>query len=79
MLKMWMAGPLRGAVGFPATATTDVEDVDGGPLGVLAADPAATTIDIEDVDGGSPGGCCRDFRQQPSPMLKTSMAGPWGC
>jgi hypothetical protein len=39
-------------------ATTEVEDVDGGPpWGVLAAGPAAATTEVEDVDGGPPGGC----------------------
>jgi hypothetical protein len=64
--------------GFPAAATTDVEDVDDGPLGVLAAGPAAATTDVEYIDGGPPGGFYRDFRQRPPPMLKTSMVGPLG-
>jgi hypothetical protein len=37
-------------------ATTEVEDVNGGPLGVLAAGPTATTTEVEDVDGGPLGG-----------------------
>jgi hypothetical protein len=46
------------------------------PWVVLAAGPAAATTDVENVDDGAPGGCCRDFRQRPPPILKTSMAGP---
>jgi hypothetical protein len=45
---------------------------------VLAAGPAAATTDVEDVGGGPPGGCWRQVRQRPPPMLKTSMAGPLG-
>jgi hypothetical protein len=48
------------------------------PLGMLLVGPIAATTDIGDVDGGSPGGCCRQVRQWPSPKLKTSMAGPLG-
>jgi hypothetical protein len=43
---------------------------------VLAASPTVATTDVEDVDGRPPGGCCWDFRQQPPPELKASMAGP---
>jgi hypothetical protein len=49
-----------------------------GPLGVLVAGPAAATTDVEDVDGGPPGGCCRDFRQRPPSMLKTSTTSHLG-
>jgi hypothetical protein len=62
----------------PAAATTDVEDIDGGPPGVLVVGLAAATIDVEDVDGRPPEGCCRDFRQRPPPKLETSMAGLLG-
>jgi hypothetical protein len=48
----------------------------GGEQFPLAASPTAATTDVEDVDGRPPGGCCRDFRQQPPPELKASMAGP---
>jgi hypothetical protein len=73
-----MAGPWGLLSGFPAAATTDVEDVDGGPPGVLAAGPTATTTEAGDVDDEPPVSCCRDFRQRPPPMLKTSTAGPLG-
>jgi hypothetical protein len=49
-----------------------------GPWLVLAAGSAAATTDVEDVDGSPPGRCCRDFRQRPPPMLKTSMASLLG-
>jgi hypothetical protein len=65
--------------GFPAVATTEAGDVDGGPLGeVLSVGPTAATTEAGDVDGGPPVGCYRDFWQRPPPMLKTSMVGPWG-
>jgi hypothetical protein len=64
---------------FPTAATTEVEDVDGGPAGGAGRSPAATTTeDEEDVDGGPPVRCCRYFRQRPPPKLKTSMQAPWG-
>jgi hypothetical protein len=47
-------------------------------LGVLVVGPAAATTDVDDVDGGPPGGCWRQVRQRPPPMLKTSMVGPPG-
>jgi hypothetical protein len=37
-------------------ATTEVEDVDGGPPEVLAVGPVAATTEAKDVDGGPPGG-----------------------
>jgi hypothetical protein len=41
----------------PATATTRVGDIDGGPLGgVLPVGPAAATTGVGDVNGGPPGG-----------------------
>jgi hypothetical protein len=43
-------------VAGPTGATTEVEDVDGGPLGVLAAGPAVATTEVGNVDGGPPGG-----------------------
>jgi hypothetical protein len=46
------------------------------PLGVLVVGPAVVTTEAGDVDGGPPGGCYRDFRQHPPPMLKTSTAAP---
>jgi hypothetical protein len=68
-----MAGSLGVLAIGPAAATTEVENVDGGPpMGVLAA-----TTEVEDVDGGALGGCCRDFRQRPPPKLETLMAGLW--
>jgi hypothetical protein len=52
-----MAGPLGVLAVGPVTATTDIEDVDGGPpWGLLSGFPAAATTDVEDVDGGPPGG-----------------------
>jgi hypothetical protein len=36
-------------------ATTDVEDVNGGPLGVLAAGLAVATTKAGDIDGEPPG------------------------
>jgi hypothetical protein len=39
---------------LPTAATTEVEEVDGGPPGVLAAAPTAATTEVEDVDGGPP-------------------------
>jgi hypothetical protein len=39
-------------LGFLAVATTDVEDIDGGPSwGVLVAGPTAATTEARDVDG----------------------------
>jgi hypothetical protein len=63
----------------PASATTAVEDVNGGPSrGAGAGDPEApTTTEAEDVDGG-PWGCSRHVRQQPPLKLKTSMVAPLG-
>jgi hypothetical protein len=42
--------------GFPAAATSEVEDVDGAPLGELSEFSAAATTEVEDVDGGPPRG-----------------------
>jgi hypothetical protein len=54
-----MVGPLGVLPACPAAATTEVEDVDGGPRwGVLAAGPGAPTSKVEDVDGGPHAGCC---------------------
>jgi hypothetical protein len=48
--------------GFLTTATTGVEDVDGGlPRGVLAAGPTVVTIDVEDADGRPPVGAVGIF------------------
>jgi hypothetical protein len=58
-LKTSMADPLGVLVVSLAVATTEVEDVDGGPRwGVLAAGPGAPTSKVEDVDGGPHAGCC---------------------
>jgi hypothetical protein len=75
-----MVNPLGVLQACPAGATTEVEDVDGGPPwgGVLPACPAVATNEVENVDGGPPGGCYRLVRQWPPPKLKTSMAGPLG-
>jgi hypothetical protein len=53
-LRAGLKGLLKAGL---ATATTEVEDVDGGPLGVLMVSPTVATTDVEDVDGGPPGGC----------------------
>jgi hypothetical protein len=54
-----MAGPLGVLLIFSATATTEVEDVDGGPLGGAGRSPAATTTEDEkDADGGPPSIYC---------------------
>jgi hypothetical protein len=57
-------------------ATTDVEHVDGGPLGLLSGFLTVSTTEAGDIDGGPPGGCWRQVRQQPSPMLMMSTVGP---
>jgi hypothetical protein len=51
MLKTSTVGLLVVLAAGPAAATTDVEDIDGGPPGVLVVGPTAATIDVEDVDG----------------------------
>jgi hypothetical protein len=56
-----MVGPLGVLSGFPAAATTEVRDVNGGPLGVLSGFPAAATTKVEDVDGGPHGGAVGVF------------------
>jgi hypothetical protein len=53
---MSMVGPLGVLVAGPTTATTDVEDVNGGPPRGLAAGPTAATTNVEDVDGRPPVG-----------------------
>jgi hypothetical protein len=61
-------------------ATTEVEDVDGGPPGgCWRLGPTAATTEVKDVDGGSSGGAAGKVRQRPPPKLNMSMAGPWGC
>jgi hypothetical protein len=48
-----MAGPLGVLSVLPVVATTEVEDVNGGPPGGAGqSSVAATTEDEEDVDGG---------------------------
>jgi hypothetical protein len=71
-----MVGPWGVMAACPATATTELEDINAGPLGVLAAGPPVATTEVEDVDGGPRGGCRRHVRQRPPPKLKMSMRAP---
>jgi hypothetical protein len=50
-----MAGPPRGAIGRPTTATTEVEDIDDWPPRCACRSSAAATTEVKDVDGGAPG------------------------
>jgi hypothetical protein len=53
-----MAVPLGVLAVGPVVATTEVEDVDGGPPGgCWRQSPVAATTEVEDVDGGPPMGC----------------------
>jgi uncharacterized membrane protein len=54
---MSMAAPLGVLAACPAAATTEVEDVDGGPLGgAEARGPGAPTKTLRNVDDGPSGG-----------------------
>jgi hypothetical protein len=68
-----MAGPLGGAVGRPAAATTEVEDVDGGPLGVLAKVRQQPPPEMKKTPMVGPWGVLSVVRQWPPLKLKTSM------
>jgi hypothetical protein len=68
--------PLGVLSGFPTSATPDAEDVnDGLPGGAVRISGSGHHQSWRRQWRG-PWGCCRDFRQRPPRMLKTSMARP---
>ncbi len=72
-----MAAPCGVLVAGLTAATSEVEDVNGGPPeGCWRQGPATVTTEVEDVDGGPPGGASGKVWQRLPPKLKTSMAGP---
>jgi hypothetical protein len=62
----------------PVLEVRKLETWMASPWEVLVVGPAAATTEVEDVEGGPSGGCWRQGRQRPPPMLETSMAGPLG-
>jgi hypothetical protein len=74
-----MAGPLGVLSACSAAATTEVENVDGGPPGgaggkVRQRPPPKLKTSITDPLGGAG----NKVQQWPPPKLKTSMVGPLG-
>jgi hypothetical protein len=74
-----MAGPLGVLPACSAAATTEVENVDGGPPGgaggkVRQRPPPKLKTSITDPLGGAG----NKVQQWPPPKLKTSMVGPLG-
>jgi hypothetical protein len=72
-----MVGPLGGAVGSPAAATTeDEDDVDGGPpwgvLSIVQYQPQ------DDVDGAPPGGAIGRLTIATTKDGDTDGGPPWG-
>jgi hypothetical protein len=77
--NVYRGGPLVGVVRKILVAGTKFRQTStADPLGVLSGFPATVTTNVEDVDDGPPGGCWRQVRQRPPPVLKTSMVGPLG-
>jgi hypothetical protein len=72
-----MAAPLGGCWRQgPTAATTEVEDIDGGPPGgCWRQGPAAVTTEVDEVDGGPLGGVGAG---DPGARLRSSPLGQGG-
>jgi hypothetical protein len=64
---------------FPAAATIEHGDVNGGPLGVLSGFPVAATTEAKDVDGRPLGGAGGRADIGHHRSWRRQWWAPWGC
>jgi hypothetical protein len=78
-LKSSMVGPLGVLAADPAAATSEVEDVDGGPPGECWRHGlVAATTEVEDVYDEPPGGCWRQGPAAATTEVEDADDGPPG-
>jgi hypothetical protein len=77
-LETSLAGPLGVLSAGPATATTEVGDIDGSPVGGAVGRSGNGHHHSWRRRWRPRGGCCRQVRQRPPSELETSMVGPLG-